>query len=249
MHPRKRTSPIFWVAIGGLAIAAFVLTTPPEATAPTRSKVATKKAATKANAGPFTEADTRAKFTPVNDPLKNAFRPVVAQRSASIGFSSGPMNAVPAEFAGGEGSWIYTGSAEIDGVPVALIENRSTNDGVFLKAGERWKSLVVRRITPNSVVLLGPSGTVTLTPVDDQATGGGAPAPLQGQIQGSGFAPAPVAPPQGLTAVPETSPSAVIPNNNDNERRRRRGGGFGGGNRGGTSNNPAPATIGGDDDE
>jgi len=187
--------PIFWVGMAGLAIAGFVLSEP-EATsnASTPKKTAKKKPISKKGQTQFTKEDEAAKFKPVNDSPRNSFVPIVARHSG-IGSADGLANAIPTDMTGGEGNWVYTGTAETDGVPVALVENRTSGDAVFLKRGERWKSAYVIQISEYSVILRGPSGTRTLGLVDEnlQKTGTSV---AQAGLQG--FSPAQVEAPQNF---------------------------------------------------
>lgn len=159
--------PIFWVATVGLGTAGFVLTSPEEGVAPKAKAPRTSKSAVAKKGSTFTKEDEEASFKPLNVTFKNSFRPVVIRSSGGFGSGEGAANMIPPDFAGGSTGWVYTGSAEIDGAPSALLENRSTGDGVFLRAGERWKSASVVKITPTSVIMDGPSGTKTFTLVDE----------------------------------------------------------------------------------
>lgn len=213
-NPSLFKKPVFWVGVCGLAIAGFVLSEP-ESTGPTtaKKKATTKKmTVTKKGDVNFTKEDETAEFKPVNDSPRNAFVPIVARHSG-IGSADGLANSIPSEMTGGEGSWVYTGTAETNGVPVALVENRSTGDAVFLKRGERWKSAYVIQISEYSIILRGPNGTRTLGLVDEnlQRTGTSV-----AQAGSQGFSPARVDVPQnmrgpiggrnpnGLTASPDS---------------------------------------------
>jgi hypothetical protein len=165
--------PVFWVALLGLGAAGYFLTEP-EATKGGSVKAAPrKKAAVKPGntSVVFTEEDEKASFNRVSEPPRDAFRPIVARRGG-IGGGDGLANGLPADFAGGEGNWVYTGSAEIDGVTSALLENRTSGEGVFLKRGERWKSASVISVGNRSIVMRGPSGTRTFTMVDEESAPG-----------------------------------------------------------------------------
>lgn len=157
---------MFWVATASMGIAGFVLTAP-EATSQAGPKKAPVKKKSTSKLSVFTEEDEKAEFAPVQVEFKNAFMPIVKREGGKLSDSDGAANAIPRDFAGSDG-WVYTGSAEIDGAPSALLENRTTGDGVFLKAGERWKSCSVVKIMPDSVVLRGPTGTKTFTLVSDE---------------------------------------------------------------------------------
>jgi hypothetical protein len=127
----------------------------------------------------------------MKEPLKNAFKPLIAK--AATGFGSGPIgqNTLPVGLTSGE-KWIYTGSAEMNGEKTALLENTATGDGVFLKVGERWKMLTIRAIRPEGLVIMGDDGTETTVPINEDssknATAGGSAtlggAPRNGVPQG-----------------------------------------------------------------
>ncbi len=176
--------PVFWIGVIGVATMGWYFTNP-EATAPksgTSAKATRKKTVAKKGAIQFTDQDFKADFKPLNIQLKNAFVPIVARKSGGFGGADGQANAIPLDFTGGDAGWVYTGNAEIDGVQNALLENRSSGEGVFIRSGERWKSAVVSRILSDSVVMKGPSGTKTFSLVNEEspkmARGGFNPAPV-----------------------------------------------------------------------
>lgn len=177
--------PIFWIGVVGVGIAGWVATSPePTPTGSLGSvKRQAKKPTSKKGTVAYVAEDYDAKFEPVNIELKNSFQPIVARRSGGFGAGEGMANSIPAEFAGGDSGWFFTGNAEIDNVPTALFENRSTGEGVFLKAGDRWKSCMIAQILRDSVVMKGPSGTKTFSLVNEER-----PPAMAG-----GFAPLPVA--------------------------------------------------------
>lgn len=162
--------PVFWVALLGLGAAGFFLTEPETTKGSSLKATPRKKAAVKPGATSvvFTEEDSKATFNRVSEPPRDAFRPIVARRGG-IGGGDGLANGLPSDFTGGEGNWVYTGSAEIDGVTSALLENRTSGEGVFLKRGERWKSASVISVGSRSIVMRGPSGTRTFTMVEEEA--------------------------------------------------------------------------------
>jgi hypothetical protein len=159
--------PITWVALvalGGATI--FALSEDPKPTG--GMTVAARKAKTTQKGGVvFTKEDETAKFERITVPIRNAFNPVIASGSGISG-TDGAANALPASYTGGDSSWVFTGSVEIDGARQALIENRKSNDGVFLRAGQRWKNCVVKRVLEDSVILDGPSGQMTFGLVSDE---------------------------------------------------------------------------------
>lgn len=160
---------------------------------PDAAKKTTKKTITphSASAGTtvYTDADYKATYASYDGPLKNAFKPLIARRNTGGDFGTGKENGVPAYMAGGSGDWIYTGTAVVDGVPTALIENTATGDGVYLNVGEHWKELAVEHIESDSIVIRSSDGeTVSLrlaAPVGEDEIRPLTPgSPLQGEIGG-----------------------------------------------------------------
>lgn len=167
--------PVFWAGV--LAIGAIGwIATAPEAKSPKAPplRAAKKPSSPKKVAAKFTQEDFDAKFAPVNIVLKDSFQPVVMRTKGRLGSADGLANAIPTEMTGGDSGWVYTGTAEIDGVQSALIENRQTGEGVFLKRGERWRTCVVTRILPDGVVLKGPAGDKVVALVSDDVRSSGA---------------------------------------------------------------------------
>jgi hypothetical protein len=186
---------IVYLIVASVLVYAVVLFTEPDAPAgTTRKKTTTVK--TKASAGLFTEVDykvTADDFAPVNEPVRNTFRPLVVRTTESPAVATpGYESGIPAFLADGDGNWRYTGSAVVDGVPNALLENRSTGDGVFLRPGERWRRATVVSVTSETVVLRGPDGQLWTVRIEGdeegEGVGGLAPArvipPLSGPIGG-----------------------------------------------------------------
>jgi hypothetical protein len=166
--------PLYMILIGVVFIGAYIVFSPPDNTAPKVKRKLTSSTKNKAS-DQFTEEDTNAKFLPIPSRPADAFKPLIVRHditglSGTIpgGIDSTPGNSVPAAFADGDRNWTYTGTAEVDSVPMVLIENKTTLEGVYLKHGQRWKKAVVERITPNSVVLAGPGGSKELTLVSDE---------------------------------------------------------------------------------
>lgn len=159
--------PVFWIGVVSVAAIGWVLTSSDAPAAKSGGgKVAKKKSSSKKKSIEFTKEDFTAEFKPLNTELKNAFMPIVARKGGLSG-GDGAANSIPVDFAGGDSGWVFTGNAEIDGVATVLLENRSTGDGVYLKAGERWKSSAVASILSDGVVMKGPSGTKTFTLVSE----------------------------------------------------------------------------------
>jgi hypothetical protein len=125
----------------------------------------------------FLPEDYSAEFASLSERTKNSFKPLIASKNANSVLQPISPNAIPPLFAGGDPNWIYTGNMEVDGVPNALLENRQTGEGVFLRPRERWRKMVLREVGKDFIVLDGPNGYVkTVTILDESATQTVAPA-------------------------------------------------------------------------
>lgn len=150
----KISRPLIYIGIAAVGVGAWILTAPDD-----RAKAPTKPRATsrvKQKETLYDTSDYEAKFTPIVSVTRDAFQPLIARKSALIG--SIGAGGVPADFAGGDANWVCTGTAEVDGIRMALLENRASGEGVFLKQGDRWKRTIVSTVRPDSVVLVGPGG-------------------------------------------------------------------------------------------
>jgi len=157
----KVSKPTIFMLVLLLAVSIWFFATD-NSSAPSKSiSGKSKKIVKKAKETDFTEEDYKAKFASLTTPAKNVFAPLVARskglRGASGLVDQGPMM-VPPELTLGQPSWIYTGMAEVDNVPTALVENTETQEGVFLKRGEKWKLATVYSIDEEKLVLSGPDG-------------------------------------------------------------------------------------------
>lgn len=237
------SKPMQVMLVAVLALAAYFVLMPMLSPAPP-AKTATKTTAKPLPKGApdaFLPIDAQAHFTQVSAPLKDSFKPLIAIK-AKVSAASAMPNVLPPEFAGGEQNWSYTGSAQIDGILQALLENKGTGDSIFLRVGDSWKGISVEEITDDSLVLASPEtgGQKKLTlPTEEMSPGNGGP---------NGFAPAQINNPPlrgnigPLTAVPDPTaqqdPNGGMMPNNGNFGNFGGGGRRGGGrrNRGGGGN-------------
>ena len=104
----------------------------------------------------YLKEDETAEFASLTGDLPNAFKPAV-QKKELIG-STKTSNAIPPIFTGGEAGWVYTGNMEVNGGQNALLENGGTGEGVFLKPGEKWKSMTLKQVKGESIVLRAADG-------------------------------------------------------------------------------------------
>jgi len=166
----KISRPIVYGGIGVVAVAAYLWTAPAAPKASSKPKSSSLKP--KAQDSEFTAEDYSRRYEPYTQAAKNVFMPA---GGSSAGTPLQRPDAIPPSFAANERDWMYTGTAEIDSVPVALFESAATREGVFLKQGEHWKSSVVMQIGPDFVVLAGADGEtyrVKLIPYDMAAAAG-----------------------------------------------------------------------------
>jgi hypothetical protein len=159
------SKPVLYLGLVATVVAAWVLTSEdaPNSASSTKKK---KKPSVTRNATVFLPEDYKASFPVLNEPMKNAFKPLVARKSGSPELAMGDMG-IPVAEAG----WIYTGMADIDGVPTALLENTRTGDGVFLKQGESWKGVRVQRIAPEEIILVVSNGESRRVKINSPADG------------------------------------------------------------------------------
>lgn len=181
--------------IGVIGIAAWVLTgeDTPTPSANSKPKAAVSK---KIKGVVYLKEDYENTYAPANSGTPNAFKPIVARLSGASAELLAP-NQIPADMAGGDPNWVYTGMATVDGVAMGLVENSSTNDGEFVKNNQKWKRARVLKITPETLVMESERGVVRTMRLKNEAdffevpqTGGGMTPvnPLQGPIGGEGVA-------------------------------------------------------------
>ena len=134
----------------------------------TRTKLPKPKSKKKEVVSQYTPEDYKATFAVLNEPVRNAFRPLIVKRGP-IGLpipTGGPI-VLPLGWVGNQAGWAYTGYAEVDGLRQGLVENSVTGESVFLRSGQRWKALTVRAITAENMEVTGPDGTQLTIPVVD----------------------------------------------------------------------------------
>lgn len=219
---RNLSKPVQYLIVIGLAVAAWLvigpLLSPNQPTTVSTKKVAKKKP--KKSTDIYLPEDRTAHFDNVVAGADNIFKPLVAKSPTSRGGGAvSAPNALPAAYAGGEPNWIYTGTADVDGVPCALLENKTTGDSLFLRVGDTWKGSTIQGITDDSLIVMSPETglimTVTL-PSDDYLPG-----------PGSGNSPVTINPLNGPIGGPMTI-EPDLNGRNDNgsangRRNRRRG--------------------------
>ena len=168
----KDSNRLVMYVVGGLGLFAILWF----ATAPSTPSTATKKLAPRrlpasTTDDQFTEEDYKARFPALTViSAKDSFKPLVYRKDVASKNGTSTLNAIPADFAEGDGNWVYTGTVTTDGVPEALFENKTSGEGVFLEHGAHWKKAVVEQISPTTVLLSGPSGTKLLELINPEPT-------------------------------------------------------------------------------
>lgn len=157
----KVSKPTMYLLVLTVAVAIWFFTTDSSSTKSKSSAYKTKKVVKKDKETDLTDEDYKAKFASITTPARNIFAPLVSRskglRGSSGSIDQGPMM-IPPELTLGQATWTYTGMAEVDGVPTALVENSETQEGVFLKRGEKWKLATIYSISEDALVLSGPDG-------------------------------------------------------------------------------------------
>ncbi len=180
----KMSRPVMFTAIFAVAVAAWFLTSEDSTSGKGKKAVVKRATASKDKLGFLPEDYEPPKFEPALAGVASKFQPLVSRTQTASQLALAP-DAVPAELAGGDPNWVYTGTAEIDGKPTALLENRVTAESDFVNQGQKWKRCEISQILPQGLVLAGPSGRkVKLALNNGEATIGSGPDRLA-----SGFRP------------------------------------------------------------
>lgn len=165
----KISRPVLYGLLLTIGVAGWFLTESDPNAGVVKPKPKTTASSRKDKGVTFTDQDYQARYAAVDATLPNVFKPIVARTMGPNSELLSP-NAIPADFAGGDPNWIYTGMASVDGVAMGLIENGSSGDGEFLKISQHWRKARVLKITPEALVMESDRGivrTMTLKNSDD----------------------------------------------------------------------------------
>ncbi|HEY0866509.1 MAG TPA: hypothetical protein VGE01_03985 [Fimbriimonas sp.] len=180
----KISKPVLYTMIlaAGALIWVFATEPDPAPKRPARKAVANT---TRKVTETYLPEDYELRFASVNEAAKNAFRPLVVRRNTAMVASPPDPDRIPLE-AIGEPDWIYTGIVEVNGTTMALVENDSTGEGVYLRRGDRWKKVVVSSISDEALMLTGPGGTPYRIKLGEREGAGAAeaPTPVSPPLQG-----------------------------------------------------------------
>lgn len=156
MAKPKISRPVLCLALAATCVIAYLVATAPQQVV--RNTRARPTVHVDVTSGPFTPDDYKASFPGFVAVSRNSFKPLVVRKNTTLISALAAAGGVPTDFTGGDGNWVCTGVAEVDGVRQALLENRSSGEGVFLRQGDRWKKTVVSQVMEDAVVLVGPGG-------------------------------------------------------------------------------------------
>ncbi len=168
---KKSNRGLIYGAVAVLGVAGFLMTEPPKPTSDKDSEDAgpRRSSSRKEKETVFTKEDEQARFARLEGGAKNAFRPLITEsdgRSSRLGVLA---NQIPPDYVNGESGWFYTGTAIVDGVPMALIEDTAKGQGSYLKVGESVLNATVVQISPSAITVAGPNGaTKTLRLIENR---------------------------------------------------------------------------------
>lgn len=218
----KVSRPVLFLFIATVLIAVYLIASP--SPRPKRITKALPKPIVKVTSTQYTQADYDANFPKAVLASRNAFQPLVIRKSGALAAALAASGNIPAEFAGGDPNWACTGSAEVDGVRQALLENKNMSDGIFLKQGDHWKTSVVSQVLEDGVILIGPGGEAKTIHVKQEfgsaeETDLYGNMPVQPQLNGviGGGGPQQGGSPQVTEAPALPSPSQTIQMDDNNE--------------------------------
>ncbi|BDI31629.1 hypothetical protein CCAX7_36800 [Capsulimonas corticalis] len=212
---KKISRPVIYTLLAAVVAGAVVFLTEPDP--PVAHKKVKHTSVTVQTPDGFTDADYNAHFTRYAGGARDAFAAVVTPPKPVAIVKAPPKPNVSAS----KGEWELTGVNTIDGVASAVVENRSSGDVAFLKAGDTWRGLRVVQIATEFLVLENGIGQQTRLafktdapepagPMTAAASAPGVPGapPLPPGQPGapSMLVPMPIQPLPGLT--PDAAPSA-----------------------------------------
>lgn len=108
----------------------------------------------------YTKDDYTVRYAAMNEPIRNSYVPLIVREKPGSSTPGG----LPASFAAGDGNWVYSGMATVNGRAQGLLENRQSGDSDFVVSGQRWKTATIMSITAEHLTLSGPGGAVFTLP-------------------------------------------------------------------------------------
>lgn len=166
-----------------VGVAGFLLTQPEQVIrkgAPKRNSRTTASAPTTEG---ITTEDREARFVRVTSPARNVFQPLVTKLTTGSQENRRP-NEFPLSLTGGTTPWFFTGTAIVNQVPRALVENTSTGEALFVGVGDAVGLARIVQVGPRFLVVAGKAGpSVRLDLLADLETDEGeVPSPVPGSF-------------------------------------------------------------------
>ncbi len=195
--------PVLYGLIGIIAFAGWYLTEPDNGATSKAAKPKSAASKGKDNGVMFTDQDYKARYAALDASMPNVFKPIVARSTGPSSELLSP-NSIPADFAGGDPNWIYTGMATVDGLAMGLVENGASGDGEFLTISQHWKKARVLKITAEALVMESDRGvirTMTLKNYDDVLP----PIPTEGIVEPVNPLQGPIGDGNGVAVRPTTA--------------------------------------------
>lgn len=191
--------PVVFVPLGILVLACLVYLNG-DSDDPKKPAAAAVKPASTKDVSDYTADDFSAHFDAPKAKLRSIFMPLVvpAVDHPVVATTAAPKDpdGIPADLAGGDPNWIFTGYAVVSGVTMALLENQSTHHSELVKQGAAWKTSRLESVTTASILLVGKEGVshVVLRHVAKAAPPATAGEPGPGGAPGPGGMPGPGGP-------------------------------------------------------
>lgn len=165
--PKKKSSLPLLLGGGAAVLLLVVMTGPKDAPAATTSSTRAKKRTSAKDVGQYTTADRTAKFPPLTLAAYDVFKPAVKKAVPTPPPLAGGESpgGIPASMTGGDANWYYTGLVELNGSREALLENSTSGETQYVRAGGGFKAARVSTVDISAVTLVGPDGTVARVPL------------------------------------------------------------------------------------
>lgn len=179
----KLTRPMIYGAVLVVGVGGFLLTQPEQVTRKGAPKRNSRTTASSPTTEGITAEDRKAKFVRVTSPARNAFQPLVTKVTTQAQANRRP-NEFPLSLTGGTTPWYFTGTAIVNQVPRALVENNSTGEALFVGVGDAVGLARIVQVGPRFLVVTGKAGSsVRLDLLADlEPEEGEAPPPVPGSF-------------------------------------------------------------------
>lgn len=164
----KPSKTVIYTLVGAVLVATYFMTSPTGVENPTtRRRPASSDSRKKVDVQVFTEEDEKASYARITSGSKNVFEPYVKKENA-LANSELLSNQVPPQFVDGKLTWFFTGTADVNNVETAMLEDTSTGSWEYVKVGDTFFKATITGITRNTVEMSGPGGNRTLILIENK---------------------------------------------------------------------------------